>query len=163
MSVVWPGDCLMETVTVCCICMHHACVVWVLPCWRQSATWCLFIKSIISSILCIVCKWMMYGCNYCAELNVLSGYMCCSRFKLPLPDRNRRVPDRYVPFPISRNIAFVFPSAYPVPVPVSGKKKQEQEWFRCFPDRSRPFSSLYGHMSWNGLIVNGANASNSSA
>ena len=140
MSVVWPSDCLMETVTVCCIYMHHACVVWVLPCWRQSATWCLFIKSIISSILCIVCKWMMYGCNYCAELNIFSGYMCCSRFKLPLPDRNRHVPDRYVPFPISRNIAFVFPSAYPVPVP--GKKNRNRNGLGVFPtvpDRFHPY------------------------
>ena len=80
----------------------------------------------------------MYGCNYYDELNVLSGYMCCSRFKLPLPDRNRHVPDRYVPFPIPRNIAFVFPSDYPVPVPVPGKKKKtgtEMVWvfFRPFP------------------------------
>ena len=67
--------------------------------------------------------------------------MSCSRFELSIPDRNRHVPDRYVPFPISRNIAFVFPSAYPVPVP-GKKKKQEHEWFGCFPDHSRPFSSL---------------------
>ena len=87
----------------------------------------------------------MYGCNYCVELNVLSGYMYCYRFELPLPDRNRYVLDRYIPFSISRNTAFVFPSAYPVPVP--GKKKQEQEWLGCFPtvtDCFQPYSDIWG-------------------
>jgi hypothetical protein len=62
---------------------------------------------------------------------------------LPLPDRNRRIPVRNIPFPISRNTGFVFPSGLPVPVPVPGQKIQEQEWLRHFPDRSRPFSSLH--------------------
>ena len=66
----------------------------------------------------------------------------CSRFVLPLPDRNRDVPVRNIPFPISRNTGFVFPSGLPVPVSVPGKKIQEREWLRHFPDRSRPFSSL---------------------
>jgi hypothetical protein len=59
-----------------------------------------------------------------------------------VPDRNRYVSDRVVPFPISRNIDFVFPSAFPVPAPVPDMKKQEQEWEEGFPDRSRSFSSL---------------------
>ena len=95
----------------------------------------------------------MYGCNYCVELNVLSGYMYCYRFELPLPDRNRYIPDRYIPFPISRNTAFVFPSAYPVSVPVPDKKKQEQEWLGCFPDRSRPFSTLLRHLGPTRRVV----------
>ena len=61
---------------------------------------------------------------------------------LPLPDRNRDVPVRNIPFPISRNTGFVFPSGLPVPVSVPDKKIQEREWLRHFPDRSRPFSSL---------------------
>ena len=73
----------------------------------------------------------MYGCNYYVELNILSGYMYCYRFELPLPDRNRYVPDRYIPFPISRNTAFVFPSAYPVPVP--GKKNRNRNGYGVFP------------------------------
>ena len=106
--------------------MLHACDVWVngqwvmeiacwlLETWMLQPQWYLFIKS---SIQYIVCMWMMYGCNYCVELNVLSGYMYCYRFELPIPDRNR-----YVPFPTYRNIDFVFPSAFPIPVPVPGKK-----------------------------------------
>ena len=39
-----------------------------------------------------------------------------------------------------RNIGFVFPSVFPVPVFVLDKKKQEQERFRYFSDRSLPFS-----------------------
>ena len=83
----------------------------------------------------------MHGCNYCVELTVLSGYMYIdvSVFVLSIPDRNRHVPDRSIPFPISRNIEFVFPSGFPVP----GHIMQEREWLRCFPDRSRPFSTLY--------------------
>ena len=59
----------------------------------------------------------------------------CSRFVLPLPDRNRHVPIRNIPFPITRNTGFIFPSGLPVP----GKKIQEREWLRHFSDRSRPF------------------------
>ena len=40
------------------------------------------------------------------------------RLKLSILDCNRQVPNRYVPFPISHNIGFVFPSAFSVPVPV---------------------------------------------
>ena len=84
-----------------------------------------------------------YGCYCCIELIVLSGYIYqCFRFVLPLPDRNRRVPVRNIPFSISRNTGFVFPSGLPVPVSVPGKKIQEREGLRHFPDRSRPFSSL---------------------
>jgi len=127
----WPmgdGDSLLPV--ACCL----------LETWMVQPQWYLLIKSSIQYIT-IFCMWMMYGCNYCVELNVLSGYMYCYRFELPLPDRNRYIPDRYIPFPISRNTAFVFPSAYPVPVSVPDKKK-EQEWLGCFPDHSWPFSTL---------------------
>jgi len=70
---------------------------------------------------------MMYGCNYCVELNILSGYMCCSLFELPIPDCNRYVPDRYVLFPTYRNIDFVFPSAFPISVPVPERKKKQEQ------------------------------------
>jgi len=56
--------------------------------------------------------------------------------KLPLPDRNRHVPVRNIPFPISRNTGFVLPSGLLVPVSVPGKRIQEREWLRHFPDRS---------------------------
>ena len=37
---------------------------------------------------------MMYSSYSFVELNVSIGYMCwCSRFELPIPDRNRHVPD----------------------------------------------------------------------
>jgi hypothetical protein len=61
-------------------------------------------------------------------------------FCLSTPDRYGHIPDRHIPLPISRNIEFVFPSGCSRPVP--GKQKQEQEWFGCFRDRSRPLSSL---------------------
>ena len=86
----------------------------------------------------------MHGCNYCVELTVLSGYMYIDVpvFVLSIPDRNRHIPDQSIPFPISRNIEFVFPSGFPVPATVPGRIMQEREWLRCFPDRSRPFSTL---------------------
>ena len=115
---LWPCGCLgdavewTETLWLCC--MHVTVGEWVmeiacclLETWMLQPQWYLFIKS---SIQYIVCMWMMYGCNYYVELNVLSGYMYCYRFELPIPDRNR-----YVPFPTYRNIDFVFPSAFPVP------------------------------------------------
>ena len=46
---------------------------------------------------------MMYGCNYCAELNVLSGYMCC------VPDLSYRLPTVIDIFPTD-----MFRSRYPV-------------------------------------------------
>jgi len=103
----------------------------------------LCINILTSSLFAIVCIWIMHGCYCCIELIVLSGYIYqCFRFVLPLPDRNRRVPVRNIPFSISRNTGFVFPSGLPVPVSVPDKKIQEREWLRHFPDRSRPFSSL---------------------
>ena len=60
------------------------------------------------------------------------------RFEFSIPDRNRLIPDRIIPFPISRNIGFVFPSGVPVP----DKKIWLREWLRGFPDHSQPFSSL---------------------
>ena len=82
----------------------------------------------------------MHGCNYYVELTVLCGYMYIdvSVFVLSIPDRNRHVPDRSIPFPISRNIEFVFPSGFPVPATVPGHITQEREWLRCFPDRFQP-------------------------
>ena len=65
-----------------------------------------------------------------------------SRFELSILDRNRHAPDRLIPFPISRNTDFVFPSDFPVPVSVPDQKIQLRERLRGFPDRSRPFSSL---------------------
>ena len=95
------------------------------------------------SVFAIVCIWIIHGCYCCIELTVSSGYIYrCFRFVLPLPDRNRRVPVRNIPFPISRNTGFVFPSGLPVPVPVPDQKIREREWLRHFPDRSRPFSTL---------------------
>jgi len=84
----------------------------------------LCINILTSSLFAIVCIWIMHGCYCCIELIVLSGYIYqCFRFVLPLPDRNRRVPVRNIPFSISRNTGFVFPSGLPVPVSVLGKKK----------------------------------------
>ena len=62
-----------------------------------------------------------------------------SRFVLPLPDRNRHVPVRNIPFPIFRNTGFVFPSGLSVPVSVPDKKIQEREWLRHFSDRFHPY------------------------
>jgi hypothetical protein len=59
------------------------------------------------------------GCKYYIEVVTCVGV---PDLKLPIPDRNRHVPDRYVSLPISRNIAFVFPSGFPVPAPVPGRK-----------------------------------------
>ena len=94
----------------------------------------------LCSLFAIVCIWIIHGCYCCIELTVSSGYIYrCSRLVLPLPDRNRHVPVRNIPFPIFRNTGFVFPSDIPVPVP--GQKIQKREWLRHFSDRSRPFSS----------------------
>jgi len=93
------------------------------------------------ALFAIVCIWIIHGCYCCIELTVSSGYIYrCFRFVLPLPNRNRHVPVRNIPFPISHNTGFIFPSDLPIPVP--GQKIQEQEWLRHFPDRARPFSSL---------------------
>ena len=119
------------------ITMLHACDVWVNGQWVMEIACCLLESwrlewcsrndiCLSNHLFSIFCMWMMYGCNYCVELNVLSGYMYCYRFELPLPDRNRYVLDRYIPFPISHNTAFVFPSAYPVSVPVPDKKNRNR-------------------------------------
>ena len=84
---------------------------------------------------------MMY-CSYLCVLNVSIRMCRCFRFELPIPNRNRYVPDRYVPLLIFRNIGFVFSSVFSVPASISGKKIQKQKWLGNFPDRSRPFSSL---------------------
>src|SRR6185437_13810128 len=65
-----------------------------------------------------------------------------SCFELSIPDRNRHAPDRLIPFPISRNTDFVFPSDFYVPASVPDQKIQLRERLRGFPDSSRPFSSL---------------------
>ena len=64
------------------------------------------------------------------------------RLEFPIPDRNRHVPDRTLPFPIFCNTDFVFPFDIHVPDPVPGQKIWLREWFKGFSDRSRPFSSL---------------------
>ena len=108
----------------------------------------LCINILTSSLFAIVCIWIMHGCYCCIELTVFSGYIYrCFRFVLPLPDRNRRVSVRNIPFPISRNTGFVFPSGLSVPVP--GQKIQEREWFRHFPDRSRLFSSIVARVGFD--------------
>ena len=75
-------------------------------------------------------------------------HVSCSRLELPIPDRNRYVPDRYVPFPISRNIGSVFPSAFPVPVSVPGKKNRNMNGLGVFPtvpDRFQPYTRPRPH------------------
>ena len=144
---------------------HCLCVVALPACelWCTAVSLWLVCYVIVASlpvncdVLCVVASfWFcvafivssvyasMHGCNYCVELTVLSGYMYIdvSDFVLSIPDRNRHVPDRSISFPISRNIEFVFPSGFPVPATVPGHIMQEREWLRCFPDRSRPFSTL---------------------
>ena len=101
----------------------------------------MFIKLSHDSMF--VCIWLMVGCNLCVELNVLSGYMyhvpvLSYRFPIiinmfPTDMFCSRYPVISVPF--SRPL---FPFSFPFPA----KKKQEQERFGCFPDRSRPFSTL---------------------
>ena len=56
---------------------------------------------------------------------------------LPIPDLNRHVPDRYIPFPLSRNTGLGFPSTFSVPVSVPEKKAGTVLEF------SRPFSSVH--------------------
>jgi hypothetical protein len=73
--------------------------------------------------------------------------MCrSSRMYLPVPNRNRHVPDRNSVFPISCNIGFVFPSGFPTPAPalaaILAHKIQLWGQLRCFPNRSSSFSSL---------------------
>ena len=54
-------------------------------------------------------------------------YIDVFRFVLPLLDRNRHVPVQNIPFPISRNTEFVFPSGLSVLVSVPDQKIQERE------------------------------------
>jgi hypothetical protein len=57
---------------------------------------------------------------------------------LSIPDRNRRVPDRQVPFPISRNIEFIFLSGrFPLPFPT---KNTRTEMVKVF---SQPFPTVF--------------------
>ena len=70
-----------------------------------------------------------------------------SRLECPIPDRNRHVPDRTIPFPISRNTDFVFPSDISIPDPVLDKKNvvAGMVWgvFQLFPTVFNPrFSKI---------------------
>jgi hypothetical protein len=58
-----------------------------------------------------------------------------------IPDRNQLVPDHNIPFSLSRNIEFVFPSGLPAPILVPSQKIQVQEWLERFPDRLHPYPS----------------------
>ena len=100
------------------------CVAVNLSFCRALKLWC----GYVAIILCCFHPYM-HGCNYCVELIVLSGYMYIDVpvFVLSIPDRNRHVPDRSIPFPISRNIEFVFPSGFSVPATVPGHIMQERE------------------------------------
>ena len=123
------------------------CVWSVAGCWLPVGSWiwlwCCIVGCCYMPVWCLVMSNITY-----AYLELFSWASCLkwlhvfSRLELPIPDRNRQVPDRYIPFLISRNIGFVFPSAFPVPAPVPDWKIQKQEWFRDFPDCSRPFSTL---------------------
>ena len=141
--ICWTPGLLVCCYWRCCVCGR---VVWVArdrAVWRFDCCMHVNLSNYLITWFChsvYFCIWMMYSSYLCVELNVLIGYMCqCSRFDLPIPDRNRHIPDRYVPFPIFRIIALVFPSAFPVP----GKKIKEQEQLGSFPERSRLFSSLH--------------------
>ena len=84
----------------------------------------------------------MHSWNYLLELNVSSGYMYIPVFTSRFPIVIEHVPDRTLPFPISRNTDFVFPSDISVPDPVLDQKMWLREWFGEFSNRSRPFSTL---------------------
>ena len=71
-----------------------------------------------------------------------------SRFELSIPDRNRHAPDRLIPFPISRNTDFVFPSDFSVPVSVPDQKIQLREWLRSFPTVPDRFHPLPMYMQY---------------
>src|SRR6185436_2743109 len=84
----------------------------------------------------------MHSCNYFYRVKYLKWLYVFSHFELSIPDRNRHAPDRLIPFPISRNTDFVFPSDFSVPVSFPDQKIQLRKQLRSFPDRSRLFSSL---------------------
>jgi hypothetical protein len=69
----------------------------------------------------------------------------CFRFEFSIPDRNRLIPDRIIPFPISRNIGFVFPSGVPVPISVPDKKNMVAGMVKGF---SRPFPTVFIPRYW---------------
>ena len=75
--------------------------------------------------------------------------MYFSRFELSIPDRNRHAPDRLIPFPISRNTDFVFPSDFSVP----DQEIQLRERLRVFPtvpDRFHPRHALKSNVDPSG-------------
>ena len=137
---------------------YDLCAMWLLPhCLWTDELWCTVCGCFIL-ILCCFHSFIRICFN--AWLQLLRRANCfkwlhvyrCFRFVLSIPDRNRHVPDRSIPFPISRNIKFVFPSGFPVPATVPSHIMQEREWLRCFPDRSRPFSTLV-LAAWFGILV----------
>jgi len=84
----------------------------------------------------------MHSWNYLLQLNVSSGYMYIPVFTSRFPIVIEHVPDRTLPFPISRNTDFVFPSDISVPDPVLDKKKcgcgNGLGSFPTVPDRFQP-------------------------
>jgi len=156
LSVSWPSvgplpvcGCLACLWTVMYGC--DLCAMWLLPHCLWTVMYCVWL---LHSVLLSSVYASMHGCNYCVELTVLSGYMYIDVpiFVLSIPDRNRHVPGWSIPSLISRNIEFVFPSGFPVP----GHIMLEREWLRCFPDRSRPFSTLCGHgLEWWSTVFSG--------
>jgi hypothetical protein len=94
---------------------------------------------LVSIILFTYALCIVVTCKSHSKLNVQSSYMQrSSRFEFPIPNRYRHNPDWIVPFPTSRISDFVFPTGVPVPE----YKIWKQKWLKCFPDRSRPLSSL---------------------
>jgi hypothetical protein len=178
MEMIWASMTCSDCEWVECWTWTIACV-W-LPCLHVNCESVMYGCESVTCVLCdcclIACElWctvcgcfiLILGCFHSfiricfnAWLQLLRRANCfkwlhvyrCFRFVLSIPDRNRHVPDRSIPFPISRNIEFVFPSGFPVPATVPGHIMQEREWLRCFPDRSRPFSTLQGwHQQYCGV------------
>jgi hypothetical protein len=83
----------------------------------------------------LVCIWIMHGCK---PANVSFS---CYRFPIVIDS----FPIENVPFPISRNTGFVFPSNILVPVSDSGKKYSNGNGLSIFPtvpDRFQAYSHL---------------------
>ena len=76
---------------------------------------------------------MSYLLIYCSHI------LRRSRSEFPIPEHNQYVPDRNIPFSISYNIHFVFPSDFSIPIP--DQKIWLREWLMNFPDCFQSFSS----------------------
>jgi hypothetical protein len=85
----------------------------------------------------------LYACKLCMVAIVVSSesvevVTCVLMFSflLSTPDRNRHVPNRHIPLPITRNIEFVFPSGCSRPVP--NRSRNGLGVFLTVPDRFYP-------------------------